>query len=383
MSRTPWVHAAITGALLSASSAIAQPVPDLQLERFRFNDGAAEGLAAAGGDLLQPGQLRVLAAGSFERDPLVFFRDGVSIGSPVGTRIGAHLAVAYGLTAWLQLSAELPAVLSQSGDDLRAFGLGAPASAGAGSPFASARLALFTQRDGGILGARSGADVALQLGASLPFGTSGAYATEAGFAIVPQLSAGRTLGWLRVGGEASIVLRPTSSEVTLTGYAPAVLAGNEVAARAIASTTGEGARFELSGHFVTALDGGSSGWELLAGARVPLGRIELFALGGPGFGELPGTPAFRVLAGLALRPPSGAQPPKREPTPPPPAPPPEVKATPTPPPGPAAAAPAPSASATSAAQGRGPRRRRRARRSRRVPRRAGARGPAGLPDPRL
>ena len=302
------MRAAIAGALLfaAATTAVAQPVPELQLERFRFNDGAAAGLAAASGDLLRPGQLRVLAAVSYQSEPLVFLRDGVAIGTPVATRVGAHLAVGYGVKEWLQLSAELPLVLSQSGDDLTAYGLGAPASPGLGSPFASARIALYTQRQGGLLGSGSSADVAFQLGTGLPVGSSGAYATEPGIAIVPQLSAGRAFGRIRLGGEASFVLRPETSEVTLIGYAPTVLSGNQVAARAIASTTGDGARFELSGHVGYALDGGALGWELLAGARVPVKRVELFALGGPGFGELPGTPAYRVLLGVTLRPPGDA-----------------------------------------------------------------------------
>jgi outer membrane protein OmpA-like peptidoglycan-associated protein len=341
MSR-PTARAAIIGVLLQGSVALAQPVPELQLERFRFNDGVAGGLSAASGDLLRHGQLSVLAAGSFVSEPLVFFRDGVRLGAPVGDRIGAQLAVAYGVADWLQLSAQLPAVLSQSGEDLRAYGLGNPAASGAGSPFAAARVALVTQGDGGLLGSGAGVDVALQLGAALPFGTADAYATEPGFAVVPQLSAGRSFGRLRLGGELSFVARPQPSEVTLTGYAPTELAGNQLAARAIASTTGDGLRVELSGHYLAALDGGVSGWELLAGARLPFWRLELFALGGPGIGELPGTPAFRVLAGLSLRPPTATSPKPQPPTPePPPAPEPEPKPGPVAAPAPVPAPPPP------------------------------------------
>jgi outer membrane protein OmpA-like peptidoglycan-associated protein len=44
------------------------------------------------------------------------------------------------------------------------------------------------------------------------------------------------------------------------------------------------------------------GFEVLGGARLPLGPVELFVVGGPGFGSLPGTPAFRILGGVALKP---------------------------------------------------------------------------------
>jgi OOP family OmpA-OmpF porin len=336
-----FMRAAVVGPLLLGAVARAQPVPELQLERFHFNGGAVAGLSAATGDLLRPGQLQLLVAGGLVGEPLVFYRDGVSLGSPVQSRVSAHLALAYGVTDWVQLSAELPVVLSQSGEDLTEYGLGRPASTGAGSPFAAARVALVTQRDGGLLGAEAGVDVALQLGASLPFGAADAFATEPGPAIVPQLSVGRSFGPLRLGGEAAYVARPTPSEIALTGYAPVVLAGNQITARAIASSTGSGARFELSGHYVRAVDGGATGWELLAGARLPFWRLELFALGGPGFGDLPGTPAFRVLAGLALRPPSGAAPtPPPAPRPAPARAPPEPEPEPTPiakpPPAPAA-----------------------------------------------
>ena len=44
----------------------------------------------------------------------------------------------------------------------------------------------------------------------------------------------------------------------------------------------------------------SSSMEILAGLRLPLGQLfELYALGGPGVGRSPGTPAFRILLGVA------------------------------------------------------------------------------------
>jgi outer membrane protein OmpA-like peptidoglycan-associated protein len=42
--------------------------------------------------------------------------------------------------------------------------------------------------------------------------------------------------------------------------------------------------------------------EALLGVRAPVGPVELYAMGGPGFGTTVGTPAVRVLAGVAFAP---------------------------------------------------------------------------------
>jgi hypothetical protein len=69
------------------------------------------------------------------------------------------------------------------------------------------------------------------------------------------------------------------------------------------SSIGDGTRFEGSLHSLIPLEGGAPpGFELLGGVRVPIGPIELFALGGPGFGSLPGTPTVRVFAGIGIKP---------------------------------------------------------------------------------
>ncbi|GHG79244.1 hypothetical protein [Comamonas sp. JC664] len=88
------------------------------------------------------------------------------------------------------------------------------------------------------------------------------------------------------------------------------------------ATTGQGLRGELGLHSAVPLTRDSlTPWEVVGGGRYPLGRPELFALGGPGLGSAPGTPAFRVLAGVGLdalkgarsatRAPAGLAPPHR------------------------------------------------------------------------
>ncbi|HZI03214.1 MAG TPA: OmpA family protein, partial [Archangium sp.] len=70
-----------------------------------------------------------------------------------------------------------------------------------------------------------------------------------------------------------------------------------------ASTLGEGLRGELSARTLLALTQTQSAVEVLAGARYPLPHnLEVFALAGPGFGQMPGNPVFRAFAGVSYRP---------------------------------------------------------------------------------
>jgi outer membrane protein OmpA-like peptidoglycan-associated protein len=95
--------------------------------------------------------------------------------------------------------------------------------------------------------------------------------------------------------------------------------GSEVQAALGWATTGRPLRFEVTAR--AAFDDTALGQsaELLGGVRYALGPFELFALGGPGFFELPGTPTFRGLAGVALDVGGRAPEPKKEAPPPPPA----------------------------------------------------------------
>jgi outer membrane protein OmpA-like peptidoglycan-associated protein len=71
----------------------------------------------------------------------------------------------------------------------------------------------------------------------------------------------------------------------------------------ILSTLGDGLRGELSTRVDLPFTHAHVGAELDLGLRYPLfDLLELYAVGGPGFGSLPGTPSFRILAGIALAP---------------------------------------------------------------------------------
>lgn len=286
-----------------ASSAWAQQttaIPSFSLTRFSLNDGGRGALTAATGDTLPKYRFRATLGAHYENNPLVYYRDSVKVGSVVAHRLQLHLGLGFGITSWLQVTGELPLVIVQSGDDVSALsGTLAPDAVGLGSPRLAARVGLLSQREGGLK-SEAPLDLAFQVALALPFGAGNALNIESGWTVVPQLSAGREWGPVRVGGELTAVLRGSTS--LLSGSAKDTV-GSQLGLRAVATSVGDGPRAELSFHTLIPLSGAAPpGFELLAGARAPIGPLELFALGGPGFGSLPGTPTFRVMAGIGLKP---------------------------------------------------------------------------------
>ena len=290
--------------VLTASVAFAQqpaqPLPGFSLSRFTLNDGGRGGLAAATGDTLPKYRFRATLGIHYENNPLVYYRDTTRVGALVAHRAQLHLGLGFGITSWLQVTFELPMVIAQTGDDLtQSAGTRSPDGFGLGSTRLAVRVGFLSQ-DGGGLKANAPLDLALQLGLSLPFGVGNALNIESGWNFVPQLSAGANLGAVRLGGEVSALIRPAT---VLTANSVRDTVGSQLGLRALISSTGDGARFEGSFHSLIPLEGGAPpGFELLGGVRVPIGPIELFALGGPGFGSLPGTPTFRVFAGVGIKP---------------------------------------------------------------------------------
>jgi OmpA-OmpF porin, OOP family len=292
--------------LLVALPALAQdatPLPTFSLTRFSLNDAPLGGMGAATGDVLPHKKFRAWGAFHYENNPLVLFRDGTRQGSLVQNRLNLHLGVGYGITSWFTATLEVPLVLYQGGDDLRAIArVASPDQFGLASPRLSLRLGLLSQRKGGLL-ADAPVDLAFQLGTAFPFGFGNALAVESGWNVFPQLSAGRDFGPVRFGGEVVGLVRPAPVNLS-SATAIRDQVGSQLGVRALLSSTGDGARFEGSFHTLIPLGAGTTpaGFELLGGARVPVGPLELFLLAGPGFGSLPGTPTVRVLGGLGVRP---------------------------------------------------------------------------------
>lgn len=288
-------------AATAASAQQAQPLPAFSLTRFTLSDGGRGGLGAATGDVLPQGRFRATLGFHYENNPLVYFRNNTRVGAVIAHRAQLHLGLGFGITSWLQVAGELPMVVAQGGDDLTTLaGTTTPDSFGIGSPRLAVRVQVLSQFGTGL--AKNGPlDLALQVGLALPFGYGNALAVESGWNVVPQLSFGREFGGaVRLGGEVSALIRPATA---LTAGSLKDTVGSQLGLRALLSSVGDGARFEASFHSLVALEGAAPpGFELLGGARVPVGPLELFALGGPGFGSLPGTPSFRVFAGVGLKP---------------------------------------------------------------------------------
>ena len=294
---------ALTAVLLGATSLAAEPtgLERLELERLTLNPGATGSLLLGTGELLPRGGYRFSLTGHYENNPLKYFENNVYQGAVVGHRVTGHLAGAYGLTRWLELSAQVPVLLMQRGDDLTKNGLGPPAEGLAlGTPYVGLRLGLLSQGEEG-----KGVDLALGVNAGLPVGSDEALARDGRLRVVPNIMVGRRFGWLRAAVDAGVVLRENTSISTLPGVSAGV--SDELRLGTALSTTGKGLRGELDviAHIPLRREG--EALEALAGARLPLSEsLEGYALAGVGFGSAPGTPNFRGLVGVAF----GRQPPQ-------------------------------------------------------------------------
>ncbi|HZI06456.1 MAG TPA: OmpA family protein [Archangium sp.] len=293
--RAGYVRLSAVATFLFASAALAQPtgLPAFELERLELNPNGRGSLLMGTGELLPKGGFRLSLAGQYENDPLVMYRNGNRLGSVVGDRVTAHLLAAWAPMQWLELGVQLPLVAWQRGDDLSAQGVAAPASTGLSTPTAHVRLGLLAQRR------EAPVDLALELGVGLPFGSVDTLSRDSIVRLSPKVMLGRSFGALRAGVEAGALIRPA----VVLGDAGEVQdeLGNEVRLGAVLATTGEGLRGELNVRGSVPLTRESGSVEVLAGLRLPLGEsLEAYALGGPGFGDAPGTPTFRVLLGMAV-----------------------------------------------------------------------------------
>lgn len=291
----------IVVSLFAGVAAAQERLPSFALTRFSLNDAPAGGLTAATGDVLPARKLRLFGAFHYEHSPLVLYRDEQPQGALVGNRFGLHLGAGYGITSWLTVSAELPIVLHQNGDDLHSLvNVAAPDSAGLGSPRLAARLSILSQRKGGLV-KEMPFDLAFQIATAFPVGLGNALAVESGWNVFPQLSLGRDFGGLRLGAEVVGLIRP--SAVSLSQLTVQDQIGSQLGVRALVATSIDIVRLEASFHTVVPLGSATPlGFELLGGARLPIGPIEIFVIAGPGFGTQPGTPTVRVLGGVGIRP---------------------------------------------------------------------------------
>jgi OmpA-OmpF porin, OOP family len=291
--------AALSTALVAhvASAQDATPVPGFELERLRLNGAAAHGLLVESADLLPQFGYRAALTLHYQKDPLVLTENGNRVAAVVSDRLGLHLSGAFSFADWLDVSLQMPVILMQAGQNLQDRGY-SPVFSGvaAGTPWLGARVAPFQQTRG------SAVDFSIGVALGFPIGSSTAFTRDSTVTAIPSIAIGRTLSsWLRIGGGVGAHIRGAQTLTQATSIKDEI--GSVVSPSVILSTMGDGLRGELSARFDIPLTRTGFGGELDLGLRHPLfNMIEVYAVGGPGFMGLPGTPTFRVLAGVALAP---------------------------------------------------------------------------------
>jgi outer membrane protein OmpA-like peptidoglycan-associated protein len=273
-----------------ASAQSTEQLPGFDLERLDTNVGRGT-LLVGNGELMTPDGLSVSLLGHYQRLPLVL-NDGEQDLQIVRHRATALLSASYGVLPWLEVSAQVPFVLWQQGDDPANVGLSQLAAQGLGTPVIQARLGLLSRRY------RQPVDLAADLGVGLPVGTGEALAGDDGPRFHARLLAGTTLGWLQPSLEAGVLFRPSILLATSAGSAKQG-ARSEIRLGAGLATTGQGLRGELG--LRTTISPQVS-MDLLGGVRFPLlVGLDAFIMGGPGIGGALGAPRFRMMAGVSFR----------------------------------------------------------------------------------
>lgn len=262
-------------------------LPDFDVSRLDVNSAESGSLIVGTGEMLPVGAMRFSLAGHYENSPLLSFNDqGEVTGSLLSDRYTIHMVGAWAPFDWLEFGADIPMIAAQFGDvSTGSFEL---VRRGIGSPTGIVRAGLLSQRKGSF------ADVALQLGVRVPVGTDGAFANDGRIGLSPKLMIGRNMfDMFRAGLEIGARWRDGA------GLLPDG-AGNQLLLAGVISTGArDGLQGEISAKTSLTFEGALGAVELLAGARYPIGLMELWVLAGPGLGQeqTPGTPAWRVLVG--------------------------------------------------------------------------------------
>jgi OmpA-OmpF porin, OOP family len=267
-----------------------EALPASDVERLELNPGRGS-LLVGGGELLLPGTFRLALATHYQRTPLRMSVNEQHL-DLISHRIMTLVTGAVGVLPWLEVDVQLPLVLMQLGDDPSSQGLQSPASRGLGTPTARARMGVLSRRAGHSL------DLSVDLGLGLPLGSAQALAREPLPRLHANLLLGRRVGPVRATFDGGFLLRVPRR------LGPAALTpsrqGQELRLAAGLGTEGDGLRADAAVRAALSMETGRSSTELFAGVRYPLYPwLEVFGLGGVGFGSLPGTPGFRMLMGVA------------------------------------------------------------------------------------
>src|SRR5215217_673377 len=280
-----------------STQAQAQRIPSIELERLQLNPGAKDSLVLSTGDLLPDGTFRLGLTAHYEHQPLVLLRNDEVQGTVISNRVSVHFSGAYAVTDWLEVGAQVP-IVTQWGPETRALGYDKPGTLALGTPWLQARAGLLSESRGGLL------DVGLHLGAALPFGSEDVLTKDDGFVFTPRVGLGKKLGetW-RVGADVGALVRTKTYALSPGADPLRDEMGVEMNGGVNLTANLFGLREELVVRGTLPFADAPKSLEVLLGLRtLPKSGAELYIMGGPGFGETPGTPAFRVLGGVNFGP---------------------------------------------------------------------------------
>jgi len=290
------VRAAVLGLVLVAAVARAQvPDPSFGLGRLPLDPSGEGTLLSGAGRIAAPGALRLVVAGELQHRPLLVPGRDESA-AIVADRLALRVLASYGFRGGFDVTASLPGVARQGGEDLSRLGYVPAEAAGFADPALGLRREL-TRRES-VFGL-SGFGLAGRLGLKLPLGSTGLGDGDRGrrVQLAPGVEAGAAKGAIQIAVDAGFVLAPLDSS------RPA----RELTVQAAVQLTSQTFRPELTLRAIMPFDG-SPGAEALLGASHLLGAsMRLFALAGAGVGELAGLPRLRALVGLAWQPSLEAQ----------------------------------------------------------------------------
>jgi outer membrane protein OmpA-like peptidoglycan-associated protein len=280
MNRPP-VSRLATLSLLVATGALAQTLPAADVEQQWIDPAGRGSLLVGNGQTLKALEWRVGVGGYFTRGNL---RSGRT--EFISSRLGVQVFGALGILDWLELSANVPVVVSQTGT-----GSSSLASAGLGNPWFTAKAALLDERHP--------VSLAAGLGVGIPIGTGPALG-NGGLEVAPRIQVGHAYDTWQWGAELGYLYRPLSSLVPVTGVVGEAVGSQLWLAGTVTSVSATGPRGEVSVRAHAPLNGGTPGLEVQLGGRWPLGDVEVFFSAGPGFFGDPSTPLVRAYLGLAF-----------------------------------------------------------------------------------
>jgi OmpA-OmpF porin, OOP family len=290
---------AVLSLVVSGSASAQLPnFPQFDLDHLEVNSSAMGSLVVGTGEILPVGAARFSLAGDYQNNPYQYIDPTGAVSSIISDRYTVHVVGGFAPMDWLEVGLDLPVVAAQSpgeGIEVALPGVGVVSRA-LGSPTLSARGALMFQSKGAPF------DMAFQLGAKIPIGSSSAFVSDGKIGLSPKLMFGRNLEWARAGLEVGALWRPNNATVSSSGDPLLDTVGSSLLLAGVLSGGPQnGLRGEISGRTYVTLGGKVGSVELLLGARYPIAQnMEIYALAGPGLGEAAGTPKWRVMVGAAF-----------------------------------------------------------------------------------